>query len=81
MTKKFSFNGKTYPSREDVEATVHEFAEETYDELLDAEYGEICIHGYYFTASEILKTLDPICYNQKLANYEAEVLDDIKELK
>ena len=43
--------------------------EAEFDQALDQEFGGLCVADRQFTASEILKTLDPKAYRTGLSDY------------
>lgn len=57
-----------------------EVSEEDYDNFLDDIYGDVSICGYDYSASEALKSIDPVAYRCGKSDYEANFdLDDCQE--
>lgn len=57
-----------------------EVSEEDYDNFLDDIHGDVSICGYDYSASEALKSIDPVAYRCGKNDYEANFdLDDCQE--
>jgi hypothetical protein len=54
--------------------------EAEFDQALDQEFGGLCVADRQFTASEILKTLDPKAYRTGLGQFFWDRLHELLEL-
>lgn len=65
---------------EQLESAVRDNVEAHYDDLLDASYRDVKIGVCTFTASQILKSCDPIAYDCGINDYVDADLGDAKNI-
>ena len=76
----YQFNGEIYETREDAENAVYDYAEDTYDEVLDMD-GDIIICGLSYSPSIALKRVDEVAYRCYLHDYADSLMCDIEEIE
>ena len=77
----FKFKKETYTTLSDVENAVDRYAEETFDDFLDDNWGEIDVCGLTYRPSVILKNTDPIAYRCSIADYSSYLFEEVEEVE
>ena len=80
MKRSFINVRKIYETREEAENAVYDYAEDTYDEVLDMD-GDIIICGLSYSPSIALKRVDEVAYRCYLHDYADSLMCDIEEIE
>lgn len=77
--KKFYLNEEEITEEEfneQLEGCIAEYADNSYDDLLDEDNEEYRIGYLTFSASDVLKNCDPVAYRCGKNDYESSLLED-----
>lgn len=78
---KFLFDGKGFNTREEAEDyIVDNVTFDDFDEYLDGNLDDVDILGLKYRASEVLKNVDKIAYEQMYYDYIDGCCSDIEEI-
>lgn len=76
MIEIYNLYGKYFKTREAVERFAEDMAYDTYDDMLDENYGEVEIAGMTYYTSNALKEIDPVAYRCGLSDYESSIISE-----
>lgn len=77
--KKYFLNEEEITEEEfnkQLEGCIAEYADNSYDDLLDEDNEEYKIGYLTFSASDVLKNCDPVAYRCGQSDYESSILED-----
>lgn len=78
---KYIWNDEEYTDRDELEDAIREYAEDSYDDMLNDVYGDIDVCGYSYCAADAFYRIDPIAYECGCNDYESSLWDDVEEVE
>lgn len=76
----FKFKGNIYNTEAELEDAVYDYAERTFDDYLDSEYGQVNLMDDWYNTSEVLKKLKIGKYKWLLSDYYYSLFDEVEEI-
>ena len=76
----FKFQGKTYKTENELEEALYDYADRTFDDYLNTEFGKVELADRWYDTSEVLKAFKIGRYKTMLADYFYSLYDEVEEI-